>query len=254
MKTKKTCIITAAGGNATAIEIIDQAYSREGYAAKGREMIEKNQDKAVEQAGFLVASDKHFEMSGGEFCGNAARAAALVLSYLSGSAEVEFTMSGFTGKVLAVVRNLEPGKYYVDCSFPGMQTPMESLRWPDPSAIVDLGGIVHVVIEADFPKNYVAEHQRITDLLGLSDREAVGVVWLNRDEAGTIARIDPVVRVNGGVDSFFYESSCGSGSIAAARFSGIKIIEQPSGGIIKVEIGKDSVTLQSEMEVIDGDF
>ena len=254
MKKKKTCIITAADGNATAIEILDQAVSRYDYAARGREMIEKNQDKAVEQAGFLITSDNHFEMSGGEFCGNAARAAAIIFSYLSGSTEVEFTMSGFSGKVRSVVRNLGQGKYYVDCSFPGMQTPMVSLGWSDPSAIVDLGGIVHVVIEADFPKNYVAEHQRITDLLELGNREAVGVVWLKRDASGVIARIDPVVRVNGGVESFFYESSCGSGSIAAARFSGLRIIEQPSGGTINVEIGEDSVILKSEMEVIDENF
>ncbi len=242
----KKLIITAAGGNATAIQIISRALSRSEYATIGRELILSNQDSLVEQSGFLIPKLNHFEMSGGEFCGNTARAAALLLSILLEKKDVSFSMSGFANQVSGNVSN-NNGKYIVTCSFPGLPLIVSLLDWPKPAAIIDLGGIVHVVIEDKFPEDYENEHRRLISQLGLLEREAVGVVWAERFATGV--RINPVVWVKE-INSFFYESSCGSGSIAVAKFFGLGNIEQPSGKFITVELLPELIKLSSEMEII----
>jgi len=96
-----TTIITAAGGNATAIDTLAAPLTRAAYAARGQALVAAYAAQGVEQAGFLIrtANAAHFEMAGGEFCGNAARAAALLLAPQGGA--VSFSMSGFVGRVQA---------------------------------------------------------------------------------------------------------------------------------------------------------
>ena len=55
------------------------------------------------------------------------------------------------------------------------------------------------------------------------------------------------------VDTFFYESSCGSGAIAACAVTGVSDIVQPTGKIIRAEINDDLVSLKSDVEVIYSD-
>ena len=141
-----TTIITAAGGNATAIDTLAAPLMRAAYAARGQALVAAYAAQGVEQAGFLIrtANAAHFEMAGGEFCGNAARAAALLLAPQGGA--VSFSMSGFAGRVQAeVVRRA--ADFWVRCRFPGMQAVAQAVRLDDGStaALVDLGGIVHVV-------------------------------------------------------------------------------------------------------------
>jgi len=236
---KRDYIITAAGGNATFIRVIDKPLSREDYTRIGSAMIRDFQKLSVEQAGFLVLSDNHFEMSGGEFCGNASRAAALLLSLLN--RPLVFSMSGFVGKISASVTG-----QLVRCEFIGLK-PLIRQAKNFSVKIVDLGGIVHIVIDSSFPEDHIKQHRLLTDSLGLRAKAAVGVVWISND--GDKLRIDPVVWVRD-IDSFFYESSCGSGSIAAAAVTGIKQIVQPTGQIIFSSIDDDIVVLESEMEVV----
>ena len=61
--------------------------------------------------------------------------------------------------------------------------------------------------------------------------------------------IEPVVWVRA-IDTFFHETSCGSGSIAVAASTGQQEIVQPSGETITVTISASGVELQSEMEVL----
>ena len=120
------------------------------------------------------------------------------------------------------------------------------------AALVDLGGIVHVVLEAAFPaaaEAFRARHRALCVQLDLAARPAVGVVWCERTH-GRIA-IHPVVWVRE-VDSFFYESSCGSGSIAAAAVCGVGSVRQPSGREIDVTLDAAGIALASEMAVLDG--
>ena len=251
--TKKQTLITAAGGNGTAIEILDQALTRQEYESRGKALESDFAADGVEQAGFLIPSDRHFEMAGGEFCGNATRSAAVALYKGYRESSLSFTVSGFAGTVNASVKPLTEKTFFVEATFPEMVANMKSAKLRDgtPVSIVDLGGIVHVVIEGEFPKDektYTAAHRQIVDQFGLHERDAVGVVWFQR-ESNEAVIIHPVVWVRA-VDTFYYESSCGSGTIAVGRVTGSSSIVQPTGKPISAEITESGITLSSEMEVV----
>lgn len=245
-------LIIAAGGNGTVIETIDQPLSRRSYEFRGKALVDNFEPHNAEQAGFLIINDNHFEMAGGEFCGNATRSAAVLLYLEYGEDAILFTVSGFNGVVNASVRSLARTKFFVETTFPEMQTRVEKITLEDNSAAstVDLGGIVHIVIEGKFPTNpdeYSARHRRIVDQLGLNERDAVGVIWY--EKLGNTIEMHPVVWVRA-INSFFYESSCGSGAIAVGKVTGGPSVIQPSGMAISVNITSNSVVLGSEMEVI----
>ena len=73
------------------------------------------------------------------------------------------------------------------------------------------------------------------------------MVWIERKDDSVA--IHPVVWVRS-IDTFFYESSCGSGTIAACAVTSVSDIIQPTGKIIRAEVDGDFVTLESDMEVI----
>lgn len=251
-KVGKETLITAAGGNGTAINIIDDPLTRSEYERIGKDLGDRWESRGAEQAGFLVVNERHFEMAGSEFCGNASRAAALLFSELSGQKDVSFTVSGFEGTVSASVAQQDAGIFQVRCVFPGMPTNVKEVTLEDgtPASIVDLGGIVHVVIEAPFPsdpKVYEAKHRSITDKFKLGERDAVGVVWFER--TSDAIEMHPVVWVKA-INTFFYETSCGSGTIAVGRVTQTSSIIQPSGKNISAVITEDAVILESEMEVV----
>jgi len=246
-------VITAAGGNGTAIDIIDRSLSRAEYAARGKELGKQTESLGAEQAGFLIPSEHHLEMAGGEFCGNASRSAAILLSEIEKSTSVSFTVSGFFGQVGADVKSLGGNKFDVVCRFSELSTASQNVVLEDgtPATLVDLGGIVHVVIEKPLPKEdeYRKQHKEITKYLDLLNKDAVGVIWITKQQDGSVF-IHPVVWVRD-VDTFFYEQSCGSGSIAVSKVTGLEAIVQPTGKKIFVTIDRDAVTLHSSMEVID---
>ena len=246
-------IISAAGGNITAIQVIDSPLTRGEYEHLGRQIMLDAEKLGAEQCGFLVTSTNHFEMAGGEFCGNAARAAAVLFSSLSGKTDVLFTMSGFTGTVKGNVISDGGGRSAVSCFFPNLPLNTRDLYLEDGrrARVVDLGGIVHVVVEGIFPVDaaeYSKQHVAIRNELGLNEREAVGVIWFE-ERGKDVVRIDPVVWVKA-VDTFFYESSCGSGSIATAWVTNAQSVIQPTGKSILVKFAKEGVTLSSQMEVV----
>lgn len=251
MKVTET-LVTAAGGNGTAIQTIHQPLTRSEYEERGTALLDGMDAAVAEQAGFLVLDEDHFEMAGGEFCGNATRSAAILFSEAKGEKDVSFTVSGFKGTVSATVERRADDTYFVRCAFPGMPTDVEDvmLEGGQPAAIVDLGGIVHVVIEGAFPSDpdaYSAAHRAITEKFNLGEREAVGVIWFEKNQS--VVLMHPVVWVKA-VDTFYYETSCGSGTIAVGRVTGVPSIVQPTGKTISVDITEDAVVLQSEMEII----
>lgn len=245
-------VITAAGGNGTVISVIDDPLTRDEYVVRGKLLGEQYTRFGAEQAGFLIPGVSHFEMSGGEFCGNAARSAALLLSELQGLEHVTFTMSGFDGVVEANVEKIAQQTYRVESSFPGLPTICTRVSLVNGLgvSIVDLGGIVHVLINDTFPGNtseYRRMHKEVVRELNLAKRAAVGVVWFGY--VGERVVIHPVVWVRD-VDTFFYEQSCGSGSIAASVVTNLSDIIQPTGAEIYVRVDPTEVVLRSEMEVV----
>lgn len=244
----KLFIITAANGNATAIEILKIKLKPLQYVQRGIKIIKKNKIHNVEQCGFLIPKEKHFEMSGGEFCGNAARAAAIIFSQINNTSKPNFTISGYKNKVKATVKKIKKNKYDVLCVFPKLKIKTKPIKVLGQKAnLVDLGGIVHIVIKNKLPNNYKLQHRQITNDLGLTKRDAVGVCWITEKKGLTI--LHPVVWVKA-IDSFFYEGSCGSGAIATAKICQKHKITQPSGQVINVKFNDEYVSLQSEMEVI----
>lgn len=247
--TSSRYIIAAAGGNPTAIRILNRTESSDWYAEHGAALMKATAALGVEQAGFLIPDQRRFEMSGGEFCGNAARSAALLLSRFSGDEAGAFQMSGYEGDVHFLVRWESKATATVTCDFDRLPIEVRRDRTADGDIqIVDLGGIVHIVIEGAPPSDYEARHRALTRRFGLSDRGAVGVCWVER--ADDRVTLHPLVWVKA-IDSFFYETSCGSGSIAAAVVTGMNEITQPSGEAIEVKREGSTVSLQSCMEVID---
>lgn len=249
---KKTYVITAAGGNGTAIRFLESPLSRKEYETQGKYLMAETESQGAEQCGFLILPDRHLEMSGGEFCGNASRAAAVLFSLLQNKSHVHFTVSGFVGMVEAVVQAQNKEHFFVECVFPGLPTEKKevSILGDQKATLIDLGGIVHVVIKAPFPSApeiYQRQHRIIRKELNLEERDAVGVVWIDQGESSV--SMHPVVWVKA-IDTFFYETSCGSGTIAVAKTTGIQSIVQPTTQIIEAVVHDNVVTLKSEMEVV----
>ncbi|MFN3188653.1 MAG: hypothetical protein ACK42D_03900 [Candidatus Paceibacteria bacterium] len=254
-KTMQKFVVTAAGGNATAIGVVQERQSRSWYETEGKKLEKEFPLLGVEQVGFIVLSDNHFEMSGGEFCGNGSRAAGLMFAKLLGKTEGHiFTTSGHNGEMSVEIKDIAGQHPHVIGVFPSLGAVAKSVEISqiDKAQIVDLDGIVHIIVYGTIPSSkeaYEAEHRRITEELGLQNRSAVGVDWvaLHDDEV----EMHPVVWVRS-IETFFYETSCGSGSISAAIATGHNNVRQPSGEMILVGNRNGVMTIASKMEVIHG--
>jgi histidine racemase len=246
----KKFVITAAGGNATAIGIIETPQERSWYEAQGSALMSEFENFSVEQVGFIVLSQNHFEMSGSEFCGNGSRAAGLLFCMLNGGIdEFTFTTSGHKKPVTVKIDDIDSATPFAIGIFPGLNgvAEVKTLSSGQEVKVVDLGGIVHVIIDKPLPPDYETEHRRVTAELGFSDRAAVGVDWVTT--ADDKVYMHPVVWVKS-IDTFFYETSCGSGSISAAIATNIDDIVQPSGKTIVVGRLPDALSISSYMEVV----
>ena len=249
-------MVTAAGGNCTALEILDEPRDRQWYQTRGRELEQIGKPYDVEQAGFVILPETRLEMTGGEFCGNASRAAALLLSKVLGLKTFRLNVSGTPHQVKATVSDEKLDHAYVQCDFTKLPNQVDhvSLSTGEDARFVDLKGIVHVLVFAPFPEGkdgdgeerYKKDHRRIMSELNLAHHPAVGVCWIQKDSRRT--RMDPVVWVRD-ADTFYYESSCGSGSIATSFATGAEFIEQPSGKTIRVHQEGEITSLASEMEI-----
>lgn len=182
-------------------------------------------------------------MAGGEFCGNAARAVSVILSLMQQKANVQFKMSGFNGTIKSSVKKIDDG-YNVESIFPKMSIVLNDTPF---GPLIDLGGIVHIVTNGKMPKDFTKAHRKIVKKLDLTQREAVGVIWYE-NILGQL-KMNPVVWVKA-VDSFYYETSCGSGSIAVSKVTGNVKIYQPTNQPIYVEINDSFVSLRSKMKII----
>ena len=192
----------------------------------------------AEQVGFETrplygGSLGRLEMAGGEFCGNAARSFGYLLCREKGLDHCKIEISGTRDK-LEVICDLER-------ETAAAQMPMPTLiemAGDEPDQlypIVISRGISHMIcVEKPFDEVFA---RRMIDKFGKA-YSAFGVMFVNGDV------LTPVVYVAAS-DSVCLESSCGSGSLAAAwflsrdkedGFHGYSF-EEP-GGTIKVNIAK----------------
>ena len=196
-------------------------------------------------------------MAGGELCVNATRAAAVLAAGIPREErQITMTVSGLkypvTCRVVPLGKTRNDMRYRVVASFSDMIREIRVAEYCGTRVtIVDLGGIVHGVIPAPFPKDYESAHGKICEVLGLSRREAVGVVWM--EDAGDAIALHPVVWVRD-ADTFFYETSCGSGSIAAVvatlSTDESKDVIQPTGFRMTVTMREGIFELSSDIEVL----
>lgn len=241
-------ILTAAGGNHTAL-VYDHGLNRGQYAQVNDALMQKHPE--LEQVGFLESSENgfHLQMAGGEFCGNASTMFATLLRFLNpAQAHFAYTVSGFPNPVSTTVS--PSGQSAFDCiaRFPGFdyQT-TEAEVDGNLVTIVDLGGIIHIVTKSPFNKQgYEAQLHTVKSKLGV-DHDAVGVIWAQ--EQGDEVRIEPVVWVRA-INTCFYESACGSGSIAATITTGKQRVIQPSGEAIMVSTDGNDLILSSQIAIL----
>ncbi len=241
-------IYNSAGGNPTAIN--QGKFRRDEYAGINDRLM--NGDKRIEQVGFFEKDGKLplMQMAGGEFCGNANLSFACLLKELNPDKdEFKFKASGFNGIVTAQVKRIEEKRYFCKAIFPGLSAKIARKELSGNSAVVvDLGGIIHIVIsEDDIPFDevkYVSSMKKIKDELGV-DGDAVGVLWIREEEKRIYMK--PVIWVKA-IDTCFYETSCGSGSIAVGFVkNGNVTVVQRTGKEIIVNIDSKGLSIAAEM-------
>lgn len=141
----------------------------------------------------------------------------------------------------------------VECVFPAIELKSKIITSASEinGTLVDMGGIVHFVFEPKVkffnnPDYYKTIHTKVVRMLDLGDRSAVGVVWQEKTPQGV--KIEPIVWVKD-LNSFFYETACGSGALAILAASGkenLSII-QPSGKTIQAAKINGDYSLSSEV-------
>jgi diaminopimelate epimerase len=169
----------------------------------------------VEQVGFVTEPDGQarklwrLEMSGGEFCGNAARSFGLYvagLSGLSGKHTVSVEISGMKGSVPVRV-DTENGTAEVEIPGPVAENVIEYEGRSLPVIVFD--GITHVIAPGFKPDEKIFYGvKEIIEAEG-SRPDALGLLF--RDEE--TQQMIPLVYVYA-TGTLVFESSCGSGSAA----------------------------------------
>ncbi len=224
---KTPFFIYSPGGNITAL--IETARPMDFSAVAARVM---EQRPEVEQVGFVMPPKKplcdfHVEMMGGEFCGNAARSAALRWCLSAKKNSAVFTVSGFDVPLTAHVQDKT-----VTLRIPGEF--LKSAAQVPEGWLADFYGIRFLVIDN------VTNKKDIEKLVHKyrDSMPAIGVIVLQASEKGH--SIIPWVWVVS-TGTLIKENACASGSIAAAlvvRKQGLDLpsysIIQPSGSVLSV--------------------
>lgn len=230
------------GGNKTAL--IDGCE----YTNNQKKLINKmimDKHSQVEQVGFLSNKINRLEMAGGEFCVNATRCAIYEYSQKN-KEKVELSVSGtnkkLVGRILSnnkVEVRLDIGKHIDDL-----------IEIQNDFTCIKIDGILIAILDEEKSKKYIQklkENEEIAknELKQLmiakidSEEKAIGIMLLEK-ELGKI-KINPIVWVKE-IDTVFYETACGSGSLGTAIYNYLKNKDkkieliQPSGYSINIEL------------------
>ncbi|MCL2580047.1 MAG: hypothetical protein FWE32_08490 [Oscillospiraceae bacterium] len=224
-------------------------------------------DGEVEQVGF-VSTDKskpQLTMTGGEFCGNATRSAAVY--YLDGRlGQVEIVVSGVAEPLAAGIGTggevWAQMPVYDDVAYCVLQTKRSGLYW------VMIEGISHLIVpqlqalpyltkiyecnNADAQKEIALSllHKTISEYSLPSDC-SYGVIFL--ENIADVIKMHPFVHVCKS-DTTYYETGCGSGAICVGLVSSLLRGEdvclpllQPSGKIIRAEVACVDGTMKGKI-------
>jgi len=227
------------GGNAT-ILVLDPVPVQE--RAQVARMLMSEGHLQAEQVGYLDlgASPVRLDMMGGEFCGNACRAAAAVMARegvgLVCQGDVlfgELAVSG-AGRLVGVRVVPATGECWVDMPLWDQEKGAGMTECALGIGCVPLPGITHLCLDESlhpFPQDFAAAAAGLRRRFGL-DACAVGCVWY---QAVPACAIKPVVWVRS-TNTTHFETGCGSGSLALALWLGrgqnfpLELdVRQPSG-------------------------
>lgn len=229
------------GGNKTGI-VYGLSYTKEERKMINDYILKENKD--VEQIGFLDKDKKVLEMAGGEFCVNATRCA--IYEILKGNiGKISLSVSGYNGKIIGGIAK----NNIVYANMELKRDISEIIELNEKSGIVNLDGITLIVLDIDESIEYIKklrENEKDTKLelkklmkeLDFKS-EAVGVILLEKENKNL--KINPIIWVKS-VDTLYYETACGSGSLATAIYLYSKKekkkldILQPSGYKISVKL------------------
>ena len=202
----------------------------------------------AEQVGFettpLMGATGRLDMMGGEFCGNAARSYGYLLwkekQEIQEKQEGKQETHGETAGNIMIEISGSPHPLNVFCdlvqgsSYAQMPMPTAIEYSPDGYPLVVSEGITHMILEDMEPDQDLI--RRLVDSCG-QKWDAFGIMFLKGEE------LIPVVYV-AAAGSLVYESSCGSGSLAAAWYLERKTAQdglssysfQEPGGTIRVDL------------------
>lgn len=191
----------------------------------------------IEQVGFLSKTEHKLNMASNEFCGNATRCA--IYEYLDGmEGKIDIEVSG-CGRALQ--GGIIGENVYLEYQIVNKNkfTILENEYYK-----VELDGITHLVVSENEFRKYINRDMKqvgfeLLEKYNLRENLANGVMFL--EKVADKLKIHPIVWVKD-IDTLFYETACGSGSIAI----GIVMTEiakkdicfsllQPSGKVIEVK-------------------
>ncbi len=191
-----------------------------------------NQHLGGEQVGFIQLDKGILRMPGGEFCGNATRALALVMALQEKNLEPggqwhgSIQTSGFKERLDVVVKMPEVDKighgHDVALHIP-MSSPPNMRELAKGIVLVSLPGISHLLIDADIypfsPAHWQENAQALRQKFNLEQLPAAGCLWwhpIKGPESQNLLcalHMHPVVMVKNPY-SLYYENACGSGTLA----------------------------------------
>lgn len=151
----------------------------------------------------IMGGEGRIEMAGGEFCGNAARAFAMLLQQrkqLPSNFSVE--VSGCDHLVEVQV---EGNRAQAQMPLPKWVRPIKEVN----GILVHLGGIAHLVVKREPQEGFLEQVEEL--FRAIPNLEAYGVMFLT-EPAGTMV---PLVKVPV-AHTLVWEGSCGSGTLAAS--------------------------------------
>lgn len=211
-------------------------------------------DNSVEQVGFVDLKEKtvKLNMSGDEFCGNAAMSAAVLFCELNGEAEkadIEVEVLPMAEKVTVTAKKTDDGyrclglfKTPAICDDYSFKAGNNEYSFP----VVALNGIKHII--ADTGLSEQAARSVIKPAAKKLNTPAAGIMIYNNNTGD----LKPLVYVSA-ANTLFLENSCASGScaVAAAKCKiGNTITLKEPGGNLEVANKGEYITIGENIKFI----
>ena len=232
------------GGNKTAI-VIDKNYDAFEKREINNYILRNNTD--VEQVGFISKTQNELKMAGEEFCVNATRCA--IWNYLNGNeGEIEIQVSGYSKKIIGGITSDR-------CVYVELPINREVDKFVETNYVfnfVKLEGILLAVVNENYSKIYIEKLHENEEYLKSYLKEimkefqtvekAVGIVLLEKENEKV--KINPIIWVKE-IDTLYYETACGSASLATVIYKNciekedVSEIIQPSGNSIFIELEQE---------------